>query len=131
MSNNKKDEDSDLKSLFSKAQDEVKNLGEEVLDDAHELKDELIKYGKNRLIAGGTVAFKGAIIGSAIPGVGTKIGAVGGFCIGFFGGPKAAEKAEKWFARKESANDNSEEAKPKVKADEDNDQEKPKPPSLD
>ena len=118
----------------------IKGLGKDVANDTHQLKDEFIKYGKNRIASGTALAIKGGFIGTLIPipGIGTKAGIVIGFTAGFFGGKPVATKLEKWLEKKEAeqltspANENSPPAQsdPDNEAEQSADDNKPPEPRL-
>jgi hypothetical protein len=100
-------EKSGLNKAYDKAAKGLQDLGEDVKRDTHEITEEFVKYGKNRLVSGGALALKFGLAGSVVPVIGTKAGAALGFTIGFFGGPIAAKKVEKWLLdKKQVSNDN-------------------------
>jgi len=91
----KPEDKSFLGRAFQMARDGAQEIKDDVVRDAGELKEEFMKYGKNRLVAGGAVAFKCAVLGTFIGGpVGTKVAGAAGFVIGFFGGPVVVRKLE-------------------------------------
>lgn len=112
--------DSFLTSAFRKARDTAregaKEIGKDVVRDVIDLKHDFIKYGKNRLVSGGAVAFKFALLGTLAGPIGTKTAAVAGFALGFFGGPMVARKLESVLDGVKPSNDNPQSG-PAPKAD--------------
>lgn len=98
---NKPQPETYLGKAFRKARDfvaeEAEEIKKDVVRDAGELKHELVKYGKNRLVSGGAAAFKGGVLGTFAGPLGMKVGAVAGFVAGFFGGPIIARRLDRVF----------------------------------
>ncbi|GEM_PF-2705974 len=88
------------------AREEAEEIKKDVVRDALHLKDEFLKYGKNRLVCGGALALKAGMFGMIGGPVVAKGAAAGGFVAGFFGGPALARRIERLFETKAAANEN-------------------------